>query len=374
MNVLYIAHEEILAGSGISKKIMSQCKGLSNNGANVFFCHLKTEKDKRSYVVDDEIIEFLGKGLLATYRFFANFSPILSYIKEHHISCVYIRYNHVATPFYLRFLRKMKALGVIVFMEIPTYPYDAEHANDKFKQKFLNCFERFSRKFFKNYVDRIVTVQEYDRILGVPTIKISNGVDIEKVTLRNPQPHTKINFLGIANMKEWHGYDRLIEGIGLYYKNGGKEDIHFYLVGDYSRVIDTYRSIVNKYELDNRIHFEGSKQGRELDAYFDIADLAIGSLGFHRIGLSEGKPLKCIEYAARGIPFIYSNINLDFDDKDYVMRVSPDEKPIPVIEILDFLRDKKIEPSHIRESIDKKVTWNYQMSLVIKEIENILYD
>lgn len=368
MNALFFAQQEIWEGSGISKKILSQCKGLADNGIEVSLCHLKSINGSAFYVVDDEVLLSLGKGRQATFRYYTYFSPIIDYVKKHNINLVYIRYIHTATPFFVSFLRDLKSLGVFVLMEIPTFPYDLEHVDNHFKRRVLNRIERFSRKFFYKYIDRVVTVQDYEEILGVPTIKISNGIDINGITLRKPRQHSSINFLCVANMAKWHGYDRLIEGIGLYYKNGGKEDVHFYLVGGNSRVINAYNSIAFKYDIGNRIHFEGIKVGKELDAYFDIADLAIGALGVHRKGLSDAKPLKCIEYATRGIPFIYSSSNSDFDNKKYIMKVSPDESPINIQEIIDFLKDIRIEPSEIRKSVENKCTWDYQMSLVLKEI------
>ena len=282
---------------------------------------------------------------------------------------VYIRYIHTATPFYIGFLKILKSLGVIVLMEIPTFPYDFELIDEPFKRRLLNSIERFSRKYFNKYVDRVVTVQDFEEILETPTIKISNGIDINEITLRKPTQHSSINFLGVSSMAKWLGFDRLIQGIGLYYKNDGKEDVHFFLVGDNTQVLDSYKSIVNKYGIADKIHFEGLKTGKELDAYFDIADIAIGPLGLHRTGVSDAKPLKCIEYAARGIPFIYSNCNMDFDDKDYIRRMPSGDNPINIQEILDFLNDINIEPTLIRKSVENKLTWDYQMSLVLKDVQ-----
>ncbi|MEG2480028.1 MAG: hypothetical protein RSA50_07120, partial [Mucinivorans sp.] len=42
------------------------------------------------------------------------------------------------------------------------------------------------------------------------------------------------------------------------------------------------------------------------DDLFEQADIAIGSLARHRSGITTIKTLKNREYAARGIPFIYS--------------------------------------------------------------------
>jgi glycosyltransferase involved in cell wall biosynthesis len=324
--------------------------------------------NSRSYYVDGQPLFSLGSGHLATVKYFTLFSPILQYVKCNNIRFVYIRYIHIATPFYINFLRKLKGMGVSIFLEVPTYPYDIEHRNDNWRMKIINRFERFSRNKFRKYVDKIVTVQDYDTIFGLSTVKISNCVDMKSVPLRTPMSHSSINLLGVANMQEWHGYDRLIKGLGLYYKNGGKEDVHLYLVGDNSNVIDGYRFLINRYNLNDRVHLEGVKEGKELNRYFDIADLAIGGLAAHRKGVYEGKALKCVEYAARGVPFIYSDINTDFDNCPFVKKVSQDESSINVEELLNFVNKQKFDPADIRQYVADNITWDIQMKKVLDVI------
>ena len=368
MTGLYITHETLYQGSGISKKILAQKRGLENSGVNMHLGCMQISGNIRSYVVDGRALFSLGRGILATIKYFSVFSPILDFVRENNISFVYIRYIHIATPFYIHFLKKLKRMGVLIFMEIPTYPYDIEHKNDNWRMMVVNRVERLSRKYFKKYVDKIVTVQDYDTIFGLSTIKISNCVDLKNVPFRTPLSHSSINLLGVANMQEWHGYDRLIEGLGLYYKKGGKEDVHLYLVGDNSNVIDCYRLLINKYDLKDIIHLEGIKEGKELNCYFDIADLAIGGLAAHRKGVYEGKALKCVEYAARGIPFIYSDINTDFDNCSFIKRVSQDDTPIDVNELLAFIEEQKTSPAEIRQFVADNLTGDIQMRKVLDEI------
>lgn len=365
MTGLYLTHEALYQGNGISKKIIAQKRGLENNGVNMHLCYMQITGDIRSYVVDGRALFTLGRGILATIKYYSVFSPILDFVRENNISFVYIRYIHIATPFYIHFLKKLKRMGVLIFMEIPTYPYDAEHIGDNWKQRIISFFERLSRNQFREYVHKIVTVQEYDVIFGIPTIKISNGIDFNSIPLRNPISHQGYNFLGVANMKDWHGYDRLIEGLGRYYDNGGQEDIHFFVVGDNSYVIDQYSELVKKYHLEERVHFEGSKHGEDLNWYFNKADLAIGCLGCHRKELTDAKPLKSVEYAARGIPFVYSENNYDFDNCPFVLKISQDESSVDVVKILEFSKNINMSPEKIRSYVGTSLTWESQMKKVL---------
>lgn len=373
MKVLYLATDFMSQTSGISKKTISQCNALRNNGVETYFCHIKNINGYFYYVVNDNPIVKLGKaGFLYSISYRCKFSKIYKYIRDNDIDVLYVRYVHIGNPLLTFFFQELRKIGVKIILEIPTYPYDHEYNNSPLKKKIWMLIEKMSRKSFMKYVDRVVTVQDYDFIFNIPTIKISNGIDLKSIPLRTPKTHNGIVFIGVATLKAWHGFDRMIEGIGKYYENGGQDDIHFYIIGSKAMVEKEYLDIAHKYAIEEHIHMVGAKEGVELDYYFDRADMAIGSLGFHRIGLVEGKPLKCMEYAARGIPFMYSNINIDFDDKNYVIHVPADDSPICIEEIIKILGNINHNPSIIRNSISEKATWDYQMSIVYNEIKEML--
>ena len=93
---------------------------------------------------------------------------------------------------------------------------------------------------------------------------------------------------------------------------------------------------------------------------------AIGSLGRHRSGITAIKTLKNREYATRGIPFIYSEQDSDFDHQPYVLKAVPDESPINVQAILDFFDSHHFNSQDIRNTVTH-LSWNYQMKKVMAE-------
>ena len=100
---------------------------------------------------------------------------------------------------------------------------------------------------------------------------------------------------------------------------------------------------------------------------FNQCQFAIGSLGRHRNGITVIKTLKNREYATRGIPFIYSEQDSDFDDKPYILKAPADESPIDIQKIIDFVDRFTMQPMEIRESV-KHLTWKIQMQKVVKAI------
>lgn len=372
MRGLYIAFQPLVSSSGITNKIISQRNGLSNNGILSDLCYQKDIQGKIFYYINDNPLFCIGSHSIAHLSLYFRYGPIYKYITKNSISFVYIRYFQFATPFFLFFLRRLKRQGITVFMEIPTYPYDSEAKGGVFK-KVLQAIEQRCRKKFSKYVKRIVTVQNYNYILGIKTIKISNGIDVNQIKLRDPQKHSGTNIIAVAHMCNWHAYDRIIEGLGLFYKYRQPHVAHLYLIGSASdNIRNMYLDIINKYNIGSYVHMVGVKDGAALDYYFDIADIAIGCLGCHRKGVSDAKPLKCVEYATRGIPFIYSENNSDFDTAPFVKKVPADETPINVESIIEFYKNNSFEPEIIRNYVEERLTWDSQMKKVSDELDKML--
>lgn len=127
-----------------------------------------------------------------------------------------------------------------------------------------------------------------------------------------------------------------------------------------------FAELAEKYGITDKIVYHGQKFGAELDELFNNADFAVASLGRHRSGITHIKTLKNREYAARGLCFIYSETDDDFDSKPYVVKAPADESPVDINKVIDFIDHTPITPEEIRDSIDN-LTWEKQMETVIKQ-------
>lgn len=180
-----------------------------------------------------------------------------------------------------------------------------------------------------------------------------------------------MNLIGVAEIHFWHGFDRVIKGMYEYYKKPHAEKVYFDVVGDGAlSEMNMLKLLVKNSGLEKYVKFHGNQSGKELDELFEQADFGIASLGRHRSGITKIKTLKNREYAARGIPFIYSEIDEDFENMPYVMKASADDSPLDIQKIIDFDKTLKLTPSEIRESIVKTLSWKVQMQKVIDEIFN----
>ena len=128
-----------------------------------------------------------------------------------------------------------------------------------------------------------------------------------------------------------------------------------------------FQELIEKYNIQKFIIFHGTKYGKKLNELFNQADFAIGSLARHRSNIDKIKTLKNREYAARGIPFIYSETDEDFDTMPYVLKAPADETPIDIEKLLNFYFSQEWDANIIRNSIIH-LSWKEQMKSVIANI------
>ncbi len=374
MRILFLTYHGFSEHSGISKKIHYQVKGLRENGHDVRLCYYGfAANGHRCRYIDDDVIEDYGKGAWAAIRQRMGYDCIYDYCVREHIEFVYARCFQNANPWLISFLKRLKKAGIHAVTEIPTYPYDDEFKNFSFTQRMgLRIDQLFRNKLYK-HMDAMVTFSDAEEIFGQRTIRISNGVDFDSTPLHKPLPvnHNSLNLIAVAEVHPWHAFERVVAGIGEYYKNGGVRDVVFHIVGGVHphQMKADYTPVIEKYGLHDRIIFHGTLFGDTLTEVFNQCQFAIGSLGRHRSGITVIKTLKNREYATRGIPFIYSEQDSDFDQQPYVLKAPADESPIDIQRIIDFVDHFQMKPEEIRKTVEH-LSWKVQMEEVVEAVFN----
>ncbi len=422
MKVLFLTYHGFDPGSGISKKMLAQVKGLRQNGHEVHVCSYSVAPDgSRCRYVDDVVIKNYGRGALATVRQRVDLDCVYRYCTDNGIEVVYVRHFMNASPSLVRLFHRLRRAGIKSVMEIPTYPYDQEFHGFPLSQRLRLFVDRLFRHSLARQMEGIVTFSEAQTIFGQRTIRISNGVDLDVIPLNpqladatrrvptssdhstlNSQPSTlnsqhstlnsqhstlnsqhstlnsqpsTLNLIGVAEVHVWHGYDRLLRGLGEYYATGDVPvRVVFHIVGNvWPSEMDGigsgtgygFRAIIEEYGLQDKVVFHGQLFGQQLDEVFAQCQFAVGSLGRHRSGITSIKTLKNREYASRGLPFIYSEQDSDFDHQPYVLKAPADESPINIRAIVGFMQRFAMAPADIRRTVEH-LSWKRQMQLVIE--------
>ncbi len=375
MNALFLTFHGFSEYNGISKKIYSQVKALNQCGVHTVLCHTSFDASGNQVrmIGDEDIIRNFGQSVWSKITKRISWGSLYDYIMGQEISFVYMRSDHNANPFLIHFLRRLRKSGVKVVMEIPTYPYDQEYKTLRFLDKISLFVDQLFRKRLAKELYRIVAFVDREEIFGVPVITISNGIDFDVLPMKhhlhdNPQ---KINLMGVAEIHYWHAFDRVIAGLEQYYRSQPETEVTFHVVGEgfqgYAQQL--YQQAV-KAGVSNYVVFHGNKSGKELDEMFELADIGIASLGRHRSGITHIKTLKNREYAARGIPFVYSEIDEDFESMPYILKAPADETPLDIRRIVDFYHTVVRNPAAIRASIEGTLSWKVQMESVLKVVKN----
>lgn len=381
MRILFLVYHGFSEHSGISKKIHYQVKGLRENGHDVRLCYYGfADNGHRCRYVDDAMIKDYGSGAMAGLRQRIDYNCIYDYCKREAIQFVYARCFQNANPWLIGFFKKLRKAGIRAVTEIPTYPYDQEFEHFGWKARMeLKIDQLFRGRLYKQ-MDALVTFSNAERIFGQRTIRISNGVDFDSIPLHHYQPSSLspqpsgLHLIGVAEVHPWHAFDRVMSGIGEYYSktlsaNSHKPEVFFHVVGGVHpyRMKTDFLPIINKYRLQDKIIFHGQLFGDELTKVFNQCQFAIGSLGRHRSGITVIKTLKNREYATRGIPFIYSEQDCDFDQQPYVLKAPADESPVDIQQIVDFMDHFTMKPEDIRKTMEH-LKWKIQMQRVLDSV------
>lgn len=372
MKALFFIFHGFEESNGISKKIGYQVNALKECGLDVRTCYYNVDQDgHRKWMIDNDTLKDFGNSPLAKIKKRFDFKPIVEYARKEKIGFVYIRSYHNANPFTIHFVKALKKNGAKVVIEIPTYPYDQEYITARMKLDLLvdKCF----RRQMAQTLDAIVTFSNVPVIFGQHTIRISNGVDFSAIRMKTIMNDTSacLHLIGVAEIHYWHGFDRLIRGLANYYQTPRKYKVYFHIVGNPSgeREVQEVATPIIENELEEYIIMHGAQHGEVLDTLFNHADMGIGSLGRHRSHITHIKTLKNREYAARGIPFIYSETDSDFDNRPYVWKVPANEEAIDIDRLVEFYHSRPWQPVEIRDSICH-LSWKEQMQLVVDHIFN----
>lgn len=374
MKAMFLVFHGFAPHNGISKKISYQREALRNNGLDTELCYTAfDENGNQLRMIDNNVLVNYGNGIKAKVLKRIEYSSIVKYIVTNSIRYVYMRSDHNANPFTVRMVKSLRSHGVVVDMEVPTYPYDKEYDQFGLYDKLTLRVDMLFRRLLASYLHRIVTFTGLVEIFGKKTIRISNGIDFSKIRLRKSVPDLSegFNLVAVAEIHFWHGFDRVVRGLSEYYKSNPGKEVFLHIVGGgIQDEIDLLHRLSKEGGIEDKVIFHGPLWGEDLDNAFEKAHFAIASLARHRSGISSIKTLKNREYAARGIPFIYSETDEDFDFRPYIIKASPDESNININNIIDFYNSLNPDPREIRASIEGELSWDRQMKIVADEIGN----
>ncbi len=370
MKALFLVFHGFAEHNGITKKIYSQVAAMRACGVETVLCYTEFgPHGEQLRMIGDEVLDDYGRGRAAKIAKRTSWGSLYRFIMREKIGMVYMRSNHNANPFLAALLRKLRRDGKVrVVMEIPTWPYDSEYRGMPLSFRSRLYIDRLFRRGMARELYRIVTFSNEEKIFGVPTIRISNGIDFSGIPVKKhvSADASVLNLIAVAEIHTWHGFDRAVAGLAEYYRSSHDVRVVLHIVGPgFGGAADELRAQVAALGMQEYVIFHGRQAGGALDALFEQADMGVASLARHRSGITHIKTLKNREYAARGIPFVYSEIDDDFEGQPYVMKAPADESPLDIAAVVAFYRSAPHDPGVIRGSVEGTLSWQAQMRKVI---------
>ena len=355
---------------GITRKVYAQIEAFRELGFEVYYSGYLEDgvavfdnKDKVVYfkkypVGNKKIQHILRRNMLM--------NACIDYLKhnKHKFCFSYVRY-HFFDRKYIQLLNALKENSDKVIIEA--------HSAPKFSKKlspmlYVAWKDSIWNKQAAGCVDLVASMSDEDKLWGIDTIKISNGISVNDIRRHNYKGSKEdLNIIAVSFESAVHGYDRIIRGIKQYY---GEKNIYFHIVGT---VMNSTVRLIDELDLKSHCVLYGPLSGAELDDAYDNANIAAGCLANHRIGSFYGSALKTKEYIAKGIPFFYGWNEKVLENFPYAKHIELCEEPINMNEIIEFYTslEKESLSEKMRNCLAYEDTWKYQMSVVTEAVKNI---
>lgn len=383
-NLLYIAFKDFSnLHFGANAKVLSQCGAFMSYDYEVDMIGRQASKtvlikNCEDISVISEHASVINNRIVKSVTDKQNqIRDIIDFVKDKQYDACYVRYDFSDSGFIKLMKALRKCCGKIV-LELPTYPYEDENKYGILSRMKMKVDFHYRKKLHK-YVDFIVTFYDgYKELFGIPVMVIPNGFDFSRTELvKTELDSDAVHIVAVSSMREWHGYERFIEGLNNYYSGEKKNRKNFilHLVGN-GREYGKYKELTERYALQSHVIMEGAMHGKELDALYEKCALGIDSLARHRSGIDVLSSLKSREYGAKGIPLINScKIDIIEDDFPYLLRVPADESPVDIAAVAEFYnkcynngKSRFETGKEIRSYIEQRSSMKYVMAKVVEEL------
>ena len=358
---------------GITRKVYSEIDAFRKQGFQVYYSgYLKDGVaifNDQDQIVYQKNYFFKSESLNHLFRRSKLMNLCISFMKETELcfDFSYVRY-HFFDNKYVSLLKALKSKSNIVVIEA--------HSTPKFPKglsimHYIGIKDSIWNKYAKRYVSLVASMSDEENLWGIPVVKISNGIDVNAIRLHDYRGNKEdINLIAVSFESPVHGYDRVLNGIDCYYKNGGTRQIYFHIVGT---TLGSTDALIKKLGLEDRCIKYGPQKGKELDDIYDKCNIGIGCLANHRIGSQFGSALKTKEYIAKGIPFVYGWKEKVLENFKYGLEVELDDTPLDLKSIISFYDKlpKDNLPQIIRRHLGEEDTWEFQIKKVVNKILQI---
>ena len=284
----------------------------------------------------NKLIDLLPHGFLKTYLTkICCISKIDNSFSIYDPDLVYIRQNiwYPGLPNVLKKYRSVLEINSVDYLEMGFYSYLKRKTYMFGKNKIMSAASGLviiSPDIIKHY-------SHY----GIPMAVVSNGIDLSKFqNTRKSMSGNAISllFVGSKDM-QWHGLEKILE---------------------LARKLPQYIFKIVGYEITDvegekpkNMRFYGWLDSADLDTLYNESNIGIGSFGNHFVGKKTDSTLKVLEYLAYGLPVILGHKDVDFQNTDFVFKITDENNDLISLEriarFIEMNKDRRVNKEEINK-------------------------
>lgn len=300
MKIAYVLYWNLCRDDGVVRKVITQVKLWEPEVDVRVFVLTPPVSPGRSPIPRSTVFSFSSmRQRLGAMR------AMVEAVEAWAPDAIYYRYD----PPYPPLLRLLSRFPTVV--EINTDDVEEFRLGSRLRYLY-NLFTRgsiFSRAVGLIGVTRELVEKPHFAKYGKASLVIGNGID----TLDYPELPPALNarprlvFMGSAHVR-WHGLDKIL------LLARGAPDLDFELI------VPGLADTVN--DAPPNVRFHGFLARSEYEPILASADVGLGALALHRVGINEACSLKVREYLAYGLPVVLGGQDTDYPDgADHVLQL-----------------------------------------------------
>ncbi len=359
---------------GVMRKVLAQTQGFSLNHKQVhMICGDGPDIVRLVFEAGSEVQREIITTAVAPGDFFVHVAAWIAgqQAMARSFEWAYVRYYPMHNDELVQLARRLREVAVPLFIEMYTLEYQNELPAlvSKIDQAFFLQLAPLVAGFFTpSRVAPGATLQ------GRPLCKIGNGATW--VEPQAPEPKQDIrkafHLLGIGYLARWHGYDRLFLLIPDFVKAYPDVDLRLFLVGQGPASVQLAQQ-AQELGVAEYVTFTGALDPLALANRYAGVHLGLGTLGFHRTGVSYAEPLKHREFMFYGLPFVYSvEDSFSKATQPGTWMLPADDSPVDLISL--YQEYKKLNMDEVAKSLriyaENNYSWERQTAHILQTMRD----
>ena len=236
------------------------------------------------------------------------FEHLFNYCIEQKYDFIYVRRLMSKLLSASKYLKRLSKTIPIVY-EIPTYPLDT---GNSILYKIRDLIEMSCYKSINKYI-KLTLVNLIDDSISLPDNWqiFHNALDIDNYyETEYPELSDTIKFIIIANISEYHHYERILHAMKRY---SGNYDIELAIISPKSNEYSKLKTLVSSLNLESKVTFYDSLPLNEIQNIAKNYHIGVAQLSTSEKGSNLVNTLKSKDYCAMGLPFISTCYDTSFE-------------------------------------------------------------